>query len=118
MHNKAWMILAIAAGGLAAGCANNDLEDRGATRQEGNLSARPGVDEPQRPYSPVMGDTTGGGQPRDLRTGGGAVGPDVTPQEQIDEKIRTRTNTPEGTGPIPGPATRPSIQNGAGDYPR
>jgi len=87
---------------LSCGCATHDETDHDAdragvygARQEGNLDAQPGRDV-QQPYTPVVGDTTGDGLPRDRRTGGGITGSDVTPSERINNTEKTRTNDASG----------------------
>ena len=78
---------------LASELRSHDDTDEGGVygaRQEGNLDAQPARDV-QQPYTPVVGDTTGDGMPRDRRTGGGVTGQDVTPHEKINtEKTRER----------------------------
>jgi hypothetical protein len=83
---------------LASGCASDTDPDNGGVygaRQEGNLDAAPGRDV-QQPYTPVLGDTTGDGLPKDRRTGGAITGSDVTPAERLNQNEATRTN--DGTG--------------------
>jgi hypothetical protein len=102
MFKKIWLAGTILAGGLAAGCADNDV-DSGTSRQEGNFNSYP--NERERAYSPIMGDTTGDGMRRDMRTGGVITGDDVQPREQLNEDTRTRSNIDrrrENTGPIRG----------------
>jgi hypothetical protein len=102
-----------ALGLLASGCASPNDNDydydpgRGGVygaRQEGNIDAAPGRDV-REPYTPVMGDTTGDGLPRDRRTGGGITGQDVTPSERIENNEKTRSNdgtrATGGSGAVP-----------------
>ena len=104
MTNKHFAAVCVL-GLLASGCASHDDPDHDAdrsgvygARQEGNLDATPGRDV-REPYTPVMGDTTGDGLPRDRRTGGGITGQDVTPSERINNNEKTRTNDgSSGTG--------------------
>jgi hypothetical protein len=102
MFKKIWLAGAVLAGGLAAGCADNDA-DSGATRQEGSLNSYP--NQRERAYSPLMGDTSGDGMRRDMRTGGVITGDDVPARDQLNEDARTRINIDrqrENTGPIRG----------------
>jgi len=91
---------------LASGCATNDDTKEGGVygaRQEGNLDASPQRDV-QQPYTPVVGDTTGDGLPKDRRNGGAITGQDVTPSEKINNSEKTRTNDASG-GTNTGPGT-------------
>lgn len=101
MPKYTWIILAALSAGMLAGCASDDLDDSGATRQEGDIhTSDEGIN--QRARSPLLGDTTGGGQPRDLRTGGGTTGSDVPAGERLDEARRIREADPSANkGPIP-----------------
>lgn len=88
-----------ALGLLASGCASHDETDQGGVygaRQEGNLDASPQRDV-QQPYSPVLGDTTGDGLPKDRRNGGGITGSDVTPSEKVNQTDKTRSNDGSST---------------------
>src|SRR5687767_3881861 len=99
-----FMAATLIAGLLASGCASDTDPDNGGVygaRQEGDLMADPGRDV-ERPYTPVLGDTTGDGMPRDRRTGGGITGTDVTPAERTDNNQRTRTNDAGGGGGVGG----------------
>ena len=96
-------------GSLASGCASHDDTDEGGVygaRQEGNLYASPNRDV-QQPYTPVLGDTTGDGLPKDRRNGGGITGQDVTPAEKVNNNEKTRQNdggagAQSGGGATPG----------------
>jgi hypothetical protein len=107
MKNKT-VAAALIAGLLASGCASyedTDPDNGGVygARQEGNLDAAPQRDVNQ-PYTPVLGDTTGDGAPRDRRTGGAITGDDVTPAERANQNQRTNSNTGGGgTGGGGGP---------------
>ena len=103
MFKKIWLAGAIVAGGLAAGCADNDVDSTGTGRQEGSLDSYP--NQRERSYSPIMGDTAGDGMRRDMRTGGVITGDDVPVRDQLNEDTRTRINIDrqrESTGPIRG----------------
>ena len=84
--------------GMLAGCAN-DLDDNGAVRQEGDINTRGEVIH-QRAQSPVLGETTGDGQPRDMRTGGGVSGNDLPASESLENRRRVNQADPTNTGPI------------------
>jgi len=106
MTNKVFTTVCVL-GLLASGCASHDDTDESGVygaRQEGNLDAHPGRDV-NEPYSPVLGDTTGDGLPRDRRHGDGITGSDVTPAERINNNDKTRTNdaggATGGNGAIP-----------------
>jgi len=97
MTNKLFATVCVL-GLLTSGCASHDDTDQGGVygaRQEGNLDAQPGRDV-QQPYTPVLGDTTGDGLPKDRRNGGGITGPDVTPAEKINNTDKTRQNDAGG----------------------
>jgi hypothetical protein len=99
MTNKLFTTVCVL-GLLASGCASHDdTDDNGiyGARQEGDIQAAPNRDV-QQPYTPVLGDTTGDGLPKDRRTGGGITGSDVTPQERINNTEKTRSNDASGTG--------------------
>jgi hypothetical protein len=99
MTNKLFTTVCVL-GLLSAGCAtHDDTREDGVygARQEGNLDAQPQRDV-QQPYTPVLGDTTGDGLPKDRRNGGGITGQDVTPSERINNNDKTRSNTGTGTG--------------------
>ncbi|HEV8604801.1 MAG TPA: hypothetical protein VGQ99_05515 [Tepidisphaeraceae bacterium] len=108
MTNKVFATVCVL-GLLASGCASHDDTEQGGVygaRQEGNLDASPGRDT-REPYAPVMGDTTGDGLRKDMRTGGGITGKDVTPAERVNENDKTRTNdggagATSGGGATPG----------------
>jgi hypothetical protein len=114
LFKKIWLAGAVLAGGLAAGCADNDV-DNGTSRQEGSLDSYPNARE--RTYSPIMGDTSGDGMRRDMRTGGVITGDDVPAREQLNEDTRTRINVErqrENTGPIRGNGSLNSGAPGGG----
>jgi hypothetical protein len=101
MLKKIWLAGTVLASGLAAGCADNEVDTRGASRQEGSLDTY----QRERAYSPIMGDTSGDGMRRDMRTGGVITGDDVPARERLNEDTRTRINIDrqrENTGPIRG----------------
>jgi hypothetical protein len=92
MTNKVFALAVL--GLLACGCATHEENEQAGiygSRQEGNIDARPGRDT-NEPYTPVIGDTTGDGMPRDRRTGGAVTGTDVTPAERVNNNDKTRTN--------------------------
>ena len=110
MTNKLFASICVL-GLMSAGCATHEETDHDAdragvygARQEGNIDAAPGRDVNQ-PYTPVVGDTTGDGSPRNRRTGGGITGGDVTPAERINNNDKTRSNDATGgtggSGAIP-----------------
>src|SRR5688572_16964715 len=100
MPKYTWMMLAALSAGVV-GCASDDLDDNGATRQEGDVNIS-GDTVNQRSRSAVLGETTGDGRPRDQRTGGAVTGDDVAPAERLDDARRVREAAPTGnTGPIP-----------------
>jgi hypothetical protein len=109
MTNKVFTTVCVL-GLLASGCASHDDTDDGGSggvygaRQEGNIDAQPGRDV-KEPYTPVLGDTTGDGMPRDRRTGGGITGSDVTPAEKVNNNEKTRSNDGSagtgGSGAVP-----------------
>src|SRR3954469_9684939 len=109
MTNKVFATICVL-GLMSAGCATHEETDHDAdragvygARQEGNLAPAPGR-EVNQPYTPVVGDTTGDGLPRDRRTGGGITGGDVTPSEKINNNDKTRSNdatTTGGSGAVP-----------------
>ena len=114
MFKKMWLAGAVLAGGLAAGCADNDVDSAGTRRQEGSLDSYP--NQRERSYSPIMGDTAGDGMRRDMRTGGVITGDDVPAREQINEDARTRINAErqrENTGPIRGNSGTSSPSRGS-----
>ena len=104
MTNKVFATICVL-GLMSAGCATHDETDHDdidrsgvyGARQEGNIDAAPGRDV-QQPYTPVVGDTTGDGMPKDRRTGGGITGGDVTPAEKINNNDKTRSNDATTTG--------------------
>ena len=110
MTNKFFATVCVM-GLMACGCATHEETDHDAdragvygARQEGNLDAQPQRDV-QQPYTPVLGDTTGDGLPKDRRNGGGITGQDVTPSERINNTEKTRSNDGSGSGTNTGPGT-------------
>ncbi|MGE5609682.1 MAG: hypothetical protein ACM359_10540 [Bacillota bacterium] len=120
MNYVSGLATAILAGGFLTGCCchhhhDDDYADRHrchkgpekAYRQEGDLATQDWVELRKSPYSPILGDTTGDGLPRDMRTGGGITGNDVTmydrlragrslpPSDNIDSNPTTRIPPPD-----------------------
>ena len=99
-----------ALGVMIVGCESSD--DSRGIRQEGNYS----TEQAKEPYSPIPGDTTGGGLRRDRRTGAEIAPGSTTGDEKIRDQDRMRGNPqgpvgPEGTdikNPPSGNGTSPS----------
>jgi len=75
-------------GVLIAGCESANDHSQG-TRQEGNYSTQ----QAKEPYSPIPGDTTGGGLRVDHRTGAEIAPGSTTGDEKIRDQDRLRNNT-------------------------
>jgi hypothetical protein len=96
---------------VAVGC------QRTGVRQEGDLLTRSPAEIQAQPVGAIRGDTTGGGLPRDMRTGGGITGGELTGPEIIratqmpaEPEIRYDEPIPVGGAPgtpIPDTETQP-----------
>ena len=79
-HDRLILLTAVASALCIAGCA----DDAGTYRAP---PPHDQLDDPYRTtYSPVPGHTTGGGLPRDMRTGGGITGSDVPPSTRLEKE--------------------------------
>ncbi|HEX2973418.1 MAG TPA: hypothetical protein VHP11_13870 [Tepidisphaeraceae bacterium] len=89
MKSAPWLAATVLTGGFLGGCCchhHHDQEPRQAFRQEGDLATQDWTELTKGPYSAILGDTTGGGLPRDVRTGGGITGNDVTVYQRLKAK--------------------------------
>jgi hypothetical protein len=119
MNRTSCLAAAILAGGFLTGCCCHDHDHDHAAcdhhhhgpekayRQEGDLATQDWNEIRKSPYSPILGDTTGDGLPRDMRTGGGITGNDVT----LYDRLRAGRSLPPATipdlsptAPLPPPA--------------
>ena len=106
--DKKWIASLILASGVAVGCDSTNDDD---VYPDQNMPDSQSLTDPYgNVYSPIKGDTTGSGQPRDLRTGGAITGNDVTPREKLEKS--TRENTPPPTDDRPRSDPGPGIPTG------